>query len=66
VIDTRLLASLNVGYNDQEVIEVIDFLSTGIESGHFRVVNDGDLIVAMKLTALGIESLSPRLPSASA
>ena len=62
-IDVRLLTALNIGMSDSEVLEVVEFLASGIEDGHLRVVNDGDLIIGMKLTALGRESLPPRLPT---
>jgi hypothetical protein len=66
MIDVRLLAALNVGYTDQEIIDVVEFLASGIEDGHLRVVNDGDLIIGMKLTALGRDALPTTLPGTSA
>jgi hypothetical protein len=61
-MNLKLLSALNVGCDD----ELIDFLMNGLQDGHFRAVTDGDLIIAMKLTGLGIESLPPTLPTASA
>jgi hypothetical protein len=66
MIDTRLLTALNIGHGDQEVLEVVEFLASGIEDGHLSVQNDGDSIISLKLTALGLEALPPRLPGTMA
>jgi hypothetical protein len=65
-IDVRLLAALNVGYTDQEVIELIEGVAQAIEDGHVYAESYYDEITSLHLTAAGRAAWPVSLPAASA
>jgi hypothetical protein len=65
MMNFKFLTSLNVAYDDDELLDVIDFLATEIESGHLAATVDGDAITSLRLTPAGMAML-PTLPATSA
>ena len=59
----KLLSALNVSHSDSELLDVIDFLADGLKDGYLTAQTDGDSVVCLRLTQLGIENLPPTLPA---
>lgn len=66
MIDTRLLAALNVGYSDQEVIDLIEGVSQAIEDGFVSAKCDLDAITSLHLTEEGRRAWPMTLPTTTA
>ena len=65
MMNLKFLTSLNVAYDDDELLDVIEHLAAEIEAGTLAPKIQGDAIVSLYLTPAGLATL-PTLPDAAA
>jgi hypothetical protein len=61
-----LLALINVGLTDAALLQKIDDIADGLESGHVVASPDGDVITGLFMTPSGYRLSKATLPTATA
>jgi len=66
MIDIRLLSTLNVACNDEELLDLIEAVAGAIEDGFVSAESDLDTITSLHLTAAGRRAWPTTLPATTA